>query len=123
MGPAHSNASAESNSEMGDEDDLLALLKEILYGMLGMAGMFVFTILLGLWLLPFFDTAEFMHLGRYNAQVRYILLELIMIFIFTAAILFLAKYKKEWVIKYAYVCYFPCFNVYYCPSSPSHFGG
>ena len=101
MGQPTANASAESNSEMGDEDDLLALLKEILPGMLGMAGMFVFTILLGLWLLPFFDTAELYAFGEEGTtQVRYILLELIMIFIFTAAILFLAKYKKEWVIKY-----------------------
>ena len=92
MGQPTANASAESNSEMGDEDDLLALLKEILPGMLGMAGMFVFTILLGLWLLPFFDTAELYAFGEEGTtQVRYILLELIMIFIFTAAILFLEK--------------------------------
>ena len=40
MGQPTANASAESNSEMGDENDLLALLK-VLPGMLGMAGMFV----------------------------------------------------------------------------------
>ena len=83
------------------EDDLLAAMREMLPGMVGMAFMFVTTILIGIWLLPFFDSAELYAFGESGTtQVRYILLELVMIFVFTAGILALAKWKKEWIIKY-----------------------
>ena len=83
------------------EDDLLSAMREMLPGMIGMAFMFVVTILIGIWLLPFFESAELYAFGESGTtQVRYILLELVMIFIFTACILALAKWKKEWVIKY-----------------------
>ncbi len=69
--------------------------------MIGMAGMFVATILLAIFIRPWYDKAGLQAFGEAGAsQLRYIGLELIMIFIFTAAILMLAKYKKEWVIKY-----------------------
>jgi presenilin-like A22 family membrane protease len=69
--------------------------------MIGMAGMFVATIFLAIYIRPWYDKAGLQAFGEAGAsQLRYIGLELIMIFIFTAAILMLAKYKKEWVIKY-----------------------
>ena len=69
--------------------------------MIGMAGMFVATIFLAMYIRPWYDKAGLQAFGEAGAsQLRFIALELIMIFIFTAAILLLAKYKKEWVIKY-----------------------
>ena len=69
--------------------------------MIGMAGMFVATIFLAMFIRPWYDKAGLQAFGEAGAsQLRYIGLELIMIFIFTAAILMLAKYKKEWIIKY-----------------------
>tara|TARA_Y100000589_G_scaffold331618_1_gene385942 strand:- start:6096 stop:8270 length:2175 start_codon:yes stop_codon:yes gene_type:complete len=69
--------------------------------MIGMAGMFVATIFLAIYIRPWYDKAGLQAFGEAGAsQLRFIALELIMIFIFTAAILLLAKYKKEWVIKY-----------------------
>ena len=65
--------------------------------MIGMAGMFVATIFLAMFIRPWYDKAGLQAFGEAGAsQLRYIGLELIMIFIFTAAILMLAKYKKEW---------------------------
>ena len=81
------------------EDNLLTAMREMLPGMIGMAFMFVVTILIGIWLLPFFESAELYAFGESGTtQVRYILLELVMIFVFTAGILALAKWKKEWVV-------------------------
>lgn len=69
--------------------------------MIGMAGMFVATIFLAMYIRPWYDKAGLQAFGEAGAsQLRYIAVELIMIFIFTALILMLAKYKKEWVIKY-----------------------
>lgn len=69
--------------------------------MIGMAGMFVATIFLAMFIRPWYDKAGLQAFGEAGAsQLRYIGLELVMIFIFTAAILMLAKYKKEWIIKY-----------------------
>ena len=69
--------------------------------MLGMAGMFVGTILLGLVIRPFYDANQLQAFGESGStQVRYVLLELVMIFIFTAAILFLVRMGAKWVIKY-----------------------
>ena len=69
--------------------------------MIGMAGMFVATIFLAMYIRPWYDKAGLQAFGEAGAsQLRFIALELVMIFIFTAAILLLAKYKKEWVIKY-----------------------
>ncbi len=83
------------------EDDLLTAMREMLPGMIGMAFMFVATIMIGIWLLPFFASAELYAFGESGtSQVRWILLELVMIFVFTAFILALAKWKKEWIIKY-----------------------
>ena len=69
--------------------------------MLGMAGMFVGTIVLGLVIRPFYDANQLQAFGESGStQVRYVMLELLMIFIFTAAILFLVRMGAQWVIKY-----------------------
>ena len=69
--------------------------------MIGMASMFLVTIFLAMFIRPWYDKAGLQAFGAEGAsQLRYIALELTMIFVFTAAILALARYKKEWVIKY-----------------------
>ena len=69
--------------------------------MIGMASMFLVTIFLAMFIRPWYDNAGLQAFGAEGAsQIRYIALELLMIFVFTAAILALARYKKEWVIKY-----------------------
>ena len=101
-GPA--NASAEfvrMEQELAQETSVFALMKEQMTSMLGMVTMFVVTIVLALFIRPWYDVAELHAFGETGAtQVRFIFLELIMIFIFTAVVIALARYKKEWVIKY-----------------------
>ena len=85
----------------GGMSDVAGDFRRQLPSMIGMAGMFVATIFLAMYIRPWYDKAELQAFGEAGAsQLRYIGLELVMIFIFTAAILMLAKYKKEWVIKY-----------------------
>ena len=101
-GPA--NASAEFvrlEQELAQETSVFALMKEQMTSMLGMVTMFVVTIVLALFIRPWYDVAELHAFGEAGAtQARFIFLELIMIFIFTAVVIALARYKKEWVIKY-----------------------
>ena len=88
-------------AELRREDSLVYLMKEQMVSMLGMVGMFILTIAISLFIRPWYDVAGLHAFGESGAtQVRYIALELVMIFIFTACILALAKYKKDWVIKY-----------------------
>ena len=85
----------------GSMSDVAGDFRRQLPSMIGMAGMFVATIFLAMYIRPWYDKAGLQAFGEAGAsQLRYIGLELLMIFIFTAAILLLAKYKKEWVIKY-----------------------
>ena len=85
----------------GGMSDVAGDFRRQLPSMIGMAGMFVATIFLAMFIRPWYDKAGLQAFGEAGAsQLRYIGLELVMIFIFTAAILMLAKYKKEWVIKY-----------------------
>ena len=85
----------------GGMSDVGGDFRRQLPSMIGMAGMFVATIFLAIYIRPWYDKAGLQAFGEAGAsQLRFIALELIMIFIFTAAILLLAKYKKEWVIKY-----------------------
>ena len=81
--------------------DVAGDFRRQLPSMIGMAGMFVATIFLAMFIRPWYDEAGLQAFGDAgSSQLRYIGLELLMIFIFTAAILMLAKYKKEWIIKY-----------------------
>ena len=85
----------------GGMSDVGGDFRRQLPSMIGMAGMFVATIFLAMYIRPWYDRAGLQAFGEAGAsQLRFIALELMMIFIFTAAILLLAKYKKEWVIKY-----------------------
>ena len=88
-------------AQLREEDSLWSMMKEQMTSMLGMVGMFILTIVLALFIRPWYDIGGLHAFGDAGAtQVRYIALELVMIFIFTAFILMLAKYKKDWVIKY-----------------------
>ena len=92
------NASAEFvriEQELAQETSVFALMKEQMTSMLGMVTMFVVTIVLALFIRPWYDVAELHAFGETGAtQVRFIFLELIMIFIFTAVVIALARYKK-----------------------------
>ena len=91
----------EMERQLTEETSVLSLMKEQMTSMLGMFSMFIITIGLSLYIRPWYDIAELHAFGETGAsQVRYILLELVMIFIFTAGVIMLARYKKEWVIKY-----------------------
>ena len=92
---------AAVQAELVAEDNIFSMMREQLPSMMGMAFMFILTIALSLFIRPWYDIAGLQAFGEAGAsQVRYIALELFMIFVFTACILLLAKYKKEWVIKY-----------------------
>ena len=92
---------AAVQAQLRKEDTLLWMMKEQLPSMMGMMFMFILTIAISLYIRPWYDIAELQAYGVEGArQVRYIALQLVMIFIFTAGILLLAKYKKEWIIKY-----------------------
>jgi len=80
---------------------VIEAMKEQWVSMVGMMAMFVVTIGLGMLLQPFYNqTDELRAFGKEGAsQGRWIIMELAMIFVFTAIIIWLAKKKKEWVIK------------------------
>ena len=91
----------EMERELTSETSVIALMKEQMTSMLGMVAMFVITIALSLFIRPWYDVAELHAFGESGAtQVRFVLLQLVMIFIFTAFVIMLARYKKEWLIKY-----------------------
>jgi presenilin-like A22 family membrane protease len=100
--PAQASKEFEAmEAQLREEDSLWSMMKEQMTSMLGMVGMFILTIVLALFIRPWYDIGGLHAFGDAGAtQVRYIALELIMIFVFTAFILMLAKYKKDWVIKY-----------------------
>ena len=69
-------------AELRAEDSLLHMMREQMTSMLGMMGMFILTIVIGLYIRPWYDVAGLHAFGESGAtQVRYILLELVMIFI------------------------------------------
>lgn len=99
--PAATDHVKRVERELAKESSLLNVMVEQAPGMLGMAVMFVVTIAIGVWLRPFFDAAGLHAFGEAGTtQARYIILELGMIFLFTALILWLAKNHKELFIKY-----------------------
>ena len=100
-GQTPSDDFVEMEHQLTKETSVLSLMKEQMTSMLGMFSMFIVTIGLSLYIRPWYDIADLHAFGESGAsQVRYILLELVMIFIFTAGVIMLARYKKEWVIKY-----------------------
>jgi len=92
---------AQVEKELNKQTSVLSLMREQMKSMLGMVAMFIITIVISLFIRPWYDVAELHAFGESGStQARYIVLELVMIFIFTAAVILLARYKKEWVIKY-----------------------
>lgn len=99
--PRQNERFAQVEDELRKEDTLLELFKEQWVGMVSMAGMFVATIALASYMRPYYDVGELKAFGSSGAsQIRYVAIELAAIFIFTAFIIFLAKYKKDYIIKY-----------------------
>ena len=92
---------AQANAELAADDNLWQSLKEQARSILGMAGMFVVTILLAIILQPFYTMAGLEAFGEAGAsQARYVVIELVAILVFTALIIMLARWKKDWIIKY-----------------------
>jgi len=92
---------ARIEKELTKETSVISLMKEQMKSMVGMVSMFIITIVISLFIRPWYDVAELHAFGEAGStQVRYIALELVMIFIFTACVIMLARYKKEWLIKY-----------------------
>jgi presenilin-like A22 family membrane protease len=92
---------AQMEKELNKETSVFSLMREQMKSMVGMVSMFVITIVISLFIRPWYDVAELHAFGEAGStQVRYIALELVMIFIFTAFVIMLARYKKEWLIKY-----------------------
>ena len=99
--PRQNDRFAQVEDELRREDTLVELLKEQWVGMTAMAGMFVVTIALASFMRPYYDVGELKAFGSSGAsQVRYVAIELFAIFMFTALIILLAKYKKDYIIKY-----------------------
>ena len=68
--------------------------------MIAMATMFVVTIVLGIIIHPFHDNDATRAFGTEGAsQARFVFFELAMIFVFTAAIIWLARKNMAWIIK------------------------
>lgn len=99
--PRVSKRFAEVEDELRREDGLLSLMQDQWKGMTGMAGMFIATIALAMYIRPYYDVGELHAFGASGAtQVRYVAIELVAIFAFTALIIFLARWGKQYIIKY-----------------------
>jgi len=99
--PASEDHIKRVERELAKEDSLLANMIQQAPGMLGMAFMFVITILLGLWLQPWFESSGLQAFGESGStQARWVGLQLVAIFAFTFVILWLAKNHLQHVIKY-----------------------
>ena len=71
---------------------LTEILADQASAMTMMAGMFIVTIGIGLWIQPFYDVDEMRAFGPEGAtQAGWIFVELIFIFIFTASIIWMAR--------------------------------
>ena len=78
--------------ELRNGEGLGSLMAEQWRGMAGMAGMFVATIALAMYIRPYYDVGELHAFGASGAtQARYVLMELLAIFAFTALIIYLAR--------------------------------
>ena len=92
---------AENAQSASAEPSLIEQLKDQAGSMVGMAGMFVVTILLAMKIQPFYDHDEIRAFGSEGAtKAGFILLELFFIFIFTALIIYLARRNMEKFIKW-----------------------
>ena len=86
-----------ADSEFGD---VMAAIRDQWASMAGMAGMFTFSILLGVFIQPFYNFEMYRAFGEEGTtEAGNILLELVMIFIFTAVVIWLARKGLDYVIK------------------------
>ena len=84
----------------GEQASILDAMKDQWTSMVGMAGMFIATILIGLSIQPVYDIPEARAFGEAGASKGgFIALELMMIGIFTVAIIWLARKGIDWLIK------------------------
>ena len=80
---------ADVEDELRQGESLGELMAQQWRGMAGMAGMFVATIALAMYIRPYYDVGELHAFGASGAtQARYVLIELLAIFAFTALIIF-----------------------------------
>ncbi len=87
--------------ELREGDGLGSLMAEQWRGMAGMAGMFVATIALAMYIRPYYDVGELYAFGASGAtQARYVGVQLTAIFVFTALIIYLARKGMDFIIKY-----------------------
>ena len=86
---------------MSDQSEsVIELMKEQWESMVGMAGMFIVTIGIGIFIQPFFDIPEAKAFGEEGAtKTGFILMELILIGVFTVAIIWLARKGLDYLIK------------------------
>lgn len=81
-------------------DDVMAAIREQWASMAGMAGMFTFSILLGVFIQPFYNFEIYRAFGEEGTtEAGNILFELVMIFLFTIGIIWLARKGLEVLIK------------------------
>ena len=81
-------------------ESVIELMKDQWESMVGMAMMFIFTIAIGMFIQPAYDVPEARAFGEEGTtKSSFILLELVMIGIFTAAIIWLARKGLEMLIK------------------------
>ena len=90
------NAPAKQNPR-----SLIDELKAQAGSMVGMAGMFIITILLAMKIQPFYDRDELRAFGAEGAtKASFVLLELVFIFLFTALIIYMARNNLQKFIRW-----------------------
>ncbi len=81
-------------------DEILAAIRDQWSSMLGMAGMFTASILIGVFIQPFYNFDNMRAFGEEGStEAGNVLIELIMIFVFTIGVIYLARKGLEVVIK------------------------
>ena len=86
-----------AESEM---DEILEAIRDQWSSMLGMAGMFTVSILIGVFIQPFYNFDTLRAFGEEGTtEARNLIIELMMIFIFTIGIIYLARKGLDVVIK------------------------
>ena len=84
----------------GESEGILEVMSQQWASMLSMGGMFVGTILLGLSIQPLYDIPEARAFGEEGASKGgYVAMEMMLILIFTVAIIWLARKGLDYIIK------------------------
>ena len=86
-----------ADSEFGE---VMAAIRDQWASMAGMAGMFTISILLGVFIQPFYNFEIYRAFGEEGTtKTENILFELVMIFLFTIAVIWLARRGRQAFIK------------------------